>query len=258
MRELIWYFFSVGGLTAAILVGALWLHSAPQSRRARRYVLWVALLYAVLTTYAIGDGVGRLLGAGLSPLQAHDVPSGATAIVVLGSSGFTARDWADGRYSIVDRVDATRAVEAARVFRLVDAEWVVASGGKPPESPNEASGNTLRGALVSLGVPAARIVVETQSRDTHDEAVVLAPMLRTLNVRHVVLVTSGTHMRRSLGTFRAQGIRAIPAVARDPFFATSWTHWIFPSDLGLWKSASVMHEILGFAYYVVRGWYAFS
>ncbi len=92
MRELIWYFFSVGGLTAAILVGALWLHSAPQSRRARRYVLWVALLYAVLTTYAIGDGVGRLLGAGLSPLQAHDVPSGATAIVVLGSSGFTARD----------------------------------------------------------------------------------------------------------------------------------------------------------------------
>ena len=73
----------------------------------------------------------------------------------------------------------------------------------------------------------------------------------------VVLVTSGTHMRRSLGTFRAQGIRAIPAIARDPYLATSWSDWILPSNLGLWKSSSVMHEILGLAYYTVRGWYGF-
>ena len=32
-------------------------------------------------------------------------------------------------------------------------------------------------------------------------------------VDHVVLVTSPTHMRRSLATFRAEGITAIPAIA---------------------------------------------
>src|SRR6185295_8970327 len=99
-------------------------------------------------------------------------------------------------------------------------------------------GITLRDAMVTLGVPAARLIVETESRDTHDEAVIVAPMLRNLDVEHVVLVTSGTHMRRSLGTFRAQGIRAIPAIARDPLTAIAWSDWVLPSDLGLWKSSS--------------------
>jgi len=70
-----------------------------------------------------------------------------------------------------------------------------------------------------------------------------------------VLVTSGTHMRRSLGTFRAQGIRAIPAIARDPLTAIAWSDWLLPSDLGLWKSSSVIHEIMGLVYYTARGWY---
>ena len=258
MGELIWFSFSAGGLVVAVLAGALWLRSRPHSAHARRFLLVVATVYAVLTIYGISDGVGRLLVVGITPLAAGDVPPGRTAIVVLGSSGYTARDWANATYSMVDQVDATRALEAVRVFRLVDAEWVISSGGRSrPDDPREASGNTLRDAMVTLGVPAARLIVETESRDTHDEAVIVAPMLRNLDVQHVVLVTSGTHMRRSLGTFRAQGIRAIPAIARDPYSASSWTDWILPSDLGLWKSATVMHELIGLAYYTARGWYWF-
>jgi uncharacterized SAM-binding protein YcdF (DUF218 family) len=258
VRELIWFLFSTGGLVVAVLAGTLWLRSRPHSAHARRFLFVVALAYAVLTIYGFGEGIGRLLVAGINPLAAGDVPPGRTAIVVLGSSGYTARDWANGTYSIVNRVDATRALEAVRVFRLVDAEWVISSGGRPrQDDPNEASGITLRDAMVTLGVPAARLIVETESRDTHDEAVIITPMLRNLNVAHVVLVTSGTHMRRSLGAFRAQGIRAIPAIARDPYSAMSWSDWILPSDLGLWKGSSVMHEIIGLAYYAARGWYAF-
>jgi uncharacterized SAM-binding protein YcdF (DUF218 family) len=259
VRELIWFLFSTGGLVVAVLAGTLWLRSRPHSAHARRFLFLVAFVYSVLTIYGIGEGIGRLLVVGINPLAAGDIPPGRTAIVVLGSSGYTARDWANGTYSIVSRVDATRALEAVRVFRLVDAEWVISSGGRPsPDDPNEASGITLRDAMVTLGVPAARLIVETESRDTHDEAVIIAPLLRKLDVEHVVLVTSGTHMRRSLGTFRAQGIRAIPAIARDPYSAISWSDWILPSDLGLWKSSSVMHELIGLAYYTARGWYGFK
>ena len=259
MRELIWFLFSTGGLVVAVLAGTLWLRSRPHSAHARRFLFLIALVYAALTIYGIGEGIGRLLVVGINPLAAGDIPPGRTAIVVLGSTAYTARDWSNGTYSIVSRVDAARALEAVRVFRLVDAEWVISSGGRPrPDDPNEASGITMRDAMVTLGVPAARLIVETESRDTHDEAVIIAPLLRKLDVEHVVLVTSGTHMRRSLGTFRAQGIRAIPAIARDPYFAISWSDWILPSDLGLWKSSSVVHELIGLAYYTVRGWYGFS
>ena len=259
MRDLIWFFFSVGGLVVVVLAGALWLRSRPHSPNPRRFLFLVAAVYAVLAVYAVSEGVGRLLIVGINPLAAGDVAPGRTAIVVLGSGGFTARDWASGQYSIVNQIDATRALEAVRVFKLVDAEWIIASGGKPrPDDPHEASGVTLRDAMLGLGVPADRLIVETASRNTHEESVIIAPMLRELKVQHVVLVTSSDHMRRSLGAFRAQGIHAIPAMARDPYSADSWDDWVRPSDLGLWKSASVVHEVLGLAYYVARGWYRFG
>ena len=258
MRDLIWYFFSVGGLVVALLAGALWLRSRPLSARPRRFLILVALAYAAFTCYGIGHGIGRLLTVGLEPFVAGDVPRGRTAIVVLGSGSFTARDWTGSSYSIVDHVDATRALEAVRVYRLIDADWVISSGGKlRPTDPHEASGVTMGDSLAALGVPASRIVVETKSRNTYEEAIVVAPMLQKLQVQHVVLVTSAAHMRRSLGAFRTQGIRAVPAIVADPYTASSWIEWIIPSDLGLWKSASVMHEIIGLGYYAARGWYRF-
>jgi len=111
--------------------------------------------------------------------------------------------------------------------------------------------------LQQLGVPAERVVTETASRNTREEAVVVASMLPNLKVEHLVIVTSDDHMRRSLGAFRAAGIRAIPAIARAPFPPRSWHEWVVPSDRGLGESSKVAHEILGIGYYAVRGWYRF-
>jgi uncharacterized SAM-binding protein YcdF (DUF218 family) len=258
VRDLIWYFFSVGALVVALLAGVLWQFARPLSARPRRFLVLVAGVYTVITCYGVSHAVGRLLTVGLAPFAADDVPRGRTAIVVLGSGSFTARDWSGSSYSIAGPMDATRVLEAVRVYRLIDADWVISSGGKPrPTDPHEASGVTMGESLAALGVPAPRIVVETKSRNTYEEAIVVAPMLQQLQVQHVVLVTSATHMRRSLGAFRTQGVRAIPAIAADPYVASSWIEWIVPSDLGLWKSASVVHEIIGLGYYAARGWYTF-
>ena len=178
--------------------------------------------------------------------------------MVLGSGGLTVRDWDENRFSINDPHGAARVMEAARVFRLVGADWVISSGGLPdPDDTDDPSGVTMAESLERLGVPASQIRVETKSRSTHDEAVIVAPMLESLGVDHVILVTSGIHMRRSLGTFRAQGIEAIPAIARHPRSNVSWRVWIFPSDEGLTQAFSVAHEALGLAYYIVRGRFRF-
>jgi uncharacterized SAM-binding protein YcdF (DUF218 family) len=115
----------------------------------------------------------------------------------------------------------------------------------------------MRDALVQLGIPASRIVVQTESRNTHEEAALDVQMLTPLNISRVILVTSEIHMRRSLGTFRAEGLAAIPAIARDPYDAHSWHDWIVPGDLGLMMSGSVAHEIVGIVGYAARGWYRF-
>jgi len=250
--------FSVSGILIALLVGVLWLNASPQSKRPRRLLSYVAAAYILSTVYALDYAVSRLLVIGLRPFAATDVPAGRTAIVVLGAGSFTARDWNDNEYSMVDGIAASRVLEAARVYKLVNPELVVSSGGRiRPTDRNVPTAIAMRDALVQLGVPSSRIVVQTDSRNTHEEVSQDARVLAPLQINHVIVVTSEIHMRRSLGAFRAEGLTAIPAIARDPYLARSWRDWIVPGDLGLWMGASVAHEILGIAGYAARGWYRF-
>jgi uncharacterized SAM-binding protein YcdF (DUF218 family) len=110
-------------------------------------------------------------------------------------------------------------------------------------------------AFRAADVPASRILLESESENTHDEVVLVAPMLAARQIDRVILVTSDVHMRRSIGTFHAVGIEAIPAIAQDPAWVPSWRGWLLPSPLGLETSSGVAHEIAGFAGYAVRGPY---
>ncbi len=256
MTALVSYLFTSGGLVLLSLVGVIWLWRRPHSRAARYGLLLVAIGYGVLSSYGISYLTGRLLVVGLRPLTQADLPSGRTAIVVLGSGTFTARDWDEARFAVLDRAGASRVLEAFRVFRLTDAEWVISSGGQVrPSDLEEASGVTMRDALIRLGVPAARVLFETRSRNTHEEAVIVREMLGQLDVQHVILVTSDLHMRRSLGTFRSEGIDALPAIARVPSPRMPRAAWLIPSQGGLDLARDVWHEILGLGYYMARGWY---
>ena len=256
MTPFVSHLFSSGGVILVLLAAALWIWRRPASVHARRWIIGSAIVYSVLGCYALSYATGRLLVTGFRPFTTADVPAGPTAIVVLGSGTFSARDWDNGRLDVLDRASASRVVETLRVFRMTDAAWVIASGGLVnPDDFNEPNGRTMRDALARSGVPASRLLVETESTNTHDEAVIVRDMLKALAVRHVILVTSDIHMRRSLGTFRAQGITAVPAIARQDPGAMPWFAWIVPTEGGIDHAADVWHELLGLLYYFVRGWY---
>lgn len=256
MTEVVAYIFSSGGIVVVLIVGGGWLMARPASRTARRFVVAAACFYALASTYGVTHSVGRLLAVGLHPFEASHAPLGPAVIVVLGSGSFTARDWDENSLSILDPIAATRVLEAVRVFKLVDAAWVISSGGLPdPDDPDEPTGLTMRRALAAAGVPEARLIVETMSRNTREEATIVAPILRSLDVAHTILVTSDTHMRRSLGAFGAVGVDAVPAIARHPTIARSWLDWLAPSEAGLYEGSNLAHETLGIAYYALRGWY---
>ena len=256
MNALVSHFLSSGGVILVLLAAAIWMWRRPGSPHPRRWIIVTAIVYSVLGCYALSYATGRLLVAGLRPFTKADMPSGPTAIVVLGSGTFSARDWDNGRLDVPDRASASRVLEAFRVFKMTDAAWVIASGGLvAPSEFDEPNGRTMRDALARLGVPESRLLLETGSRNTHDEAVIVREMLNTLSVQHVILVTSDIHMRRSLGTFRAQGIAAVPAIARQDPGVMPWFAWILPSEGGIDHASDVWHEMLGLVYYFVRGWY---
>ena len=258
MTEFVQFLFSPGGLVISVLLATLWVAARPQSRLARRFLGFIVASYTLMSIYAVTFVLTRPLVLGYHPLTAADVPPGRTAVVVLGSGSYSIQDWSGNEYSTTDESAASRVLEAVRVYRLINPEWVIASGGKlHPDDVAQATGDAMRSLLVQLGVPPGRIVLQTTSRNTHEEAQLNLDILRGVKADHVVVVTSDVHMRRAVGTFRAEGVEVIPAIARDPFQARSWQDWVAPSDTGLWGASSLAHETLGIGYYAARGWYRF-
>lgn len=256
MADFVSFVVSVGGFACAVVAGTAWLLLRPAAAAPRKLLVAIALAYTLASIYAIPHLASRIVAAGYRPLDPADVDHRPAALVVLGSGSFTAKDWHDRRYSLVDPVAAARVLEAARIYRFVDARWVISSGGLASSSRERVpSGTTMHDALIQLGIPADRIIVETESRNTHEEAVIVASILAPLEPEQIILVTTSAHMRRSVGAFRAAGLAVVPAIARDPFAADPWADWLIPSELGLLQTNTVVHEALGLLYYAARGWY---
>jgi uncharacterized SAM-binding protein YcdF (DUF218 family) len=208
----------------------------------RRYAAATIVCCLTASLYVVPAAFARAVSNGYQPLRAAEVPSGVTAIVVLGSGVNRAPRGRDTALDTLNQEGVARTLEAARLFELLDPAWVITSGGNVDADHSQPSGIVMRDALMTLGVPRSRIVVEATSQNTHDEAALLSPILHRLGAQHVVLVTSPIHMVRSLGAFRAEGWNAIPAIAARR-----------PSDHP--TTEAILHELIGIPYYRVLGWY---
>lgn len=258
MTELVAFLVSYRGLIVAFSVCGLWLGFRPGSRVARRFLFFVTIAYTLSSIYLIPYGLSRLLVAGYRPLSASNVPQGRIAIVLLEGQSDFVENWSGRAYAYPNRLSAVRLWEAYRVYRLVPNAWLICSEGLSPIPMDAQPARAVKhDALVHLGVAASHIVTEIGARSTRDEAMRIAPRIRSLAADHVILVTSDTHMRRSLATFRAVGVDAIPAIARDPELSKTWNSWLIPSGRGLNLTHEVVHETLGLLYYGMRGWLRF-
>ncbi|MDE3153690.1 MAG: YdcF family protein [Acidobacteriota bacterium] len=247
--------FLLVGLAGALVL-TRWRGTRPWGR---------ALLVALVAGYWLlaSAGFASLMALGLShwyrPLRSPDEARGATAVVILGGGN----ELVYGRQRSLDqlsRPSASRVLEGARVYQLLgNSPWVLASGGRTdvdPDAPPEAAG--MRDLLVTLGVPADRILLEAESRTTHDEALKVPPILRAHGIQRFVLVTSPTHMLRSMASFRAQGLEPVPAIATGAYGRIrSPLAWLLPTQTGYDVGQLALHEYLGLAYYGVRGWLRF-
>lgn len=216
----------------------------------------MALGYLLASVYVVPDALGRLVVGTLRPVRAADLPAGPLTIVVLGAGSVTVRDWDGHRYVTTDPHASARVLEAIRIFRMKPSATVISSGGLlSPSAPGTATGEAMAGALVALGVPSSQLLVETEARNTHEEALVVKRMLASRPPTALVLVTLDVHMRRAAGTFAAAGLPVIPAIAQSPDADLQRLGRWLPSHEGLGHSGLVAHEVLGIAYYAMRGWF---
>ena len=160
----------------------------------------------ILTCPAGAALLARTLTADYRPLETADGASGARAVVLLSGGSRTIRG-AGGRLAIVSSPSALRALETARVYRLLGDPLVIVSGGVTDSDAKALSeAEAIRGAVIALGVPTDRVIIESESRNTREEAVILKRLLAERGIDRFVIVTSPIHMGRSLAAFAVEGM----------------------------------------------------
>jgi uncharacterized SAM-binding protein YcdF (DUF218 family) len=179
-------------------------------------------------------------------------PAQVTGIIVLGGAVEQALTEAHGIPALNGA--AERMTEAVALARRHPEARLVFTGGSAalvPGGPTEAE--TARQLFTDLGVPPARLVFEDQSRNTHENATFTHRLLNPRSGETWLLVTSASHMPRSVGCFREAGWRVVAwpvnyTTGRDPAL---WWYGPFPARLN--QAEWALREWVGLLAYRLMG-----
>lgn len=226
----------------------------PVTRAAGRLLLVVAIgSYWLLTLPLVCDWLGGTLPRWLAAAPATTAAPQAIVVLAAGVSRYGDAGISD---AVVVPLEQTtlNAIEAARLYRQFGPVTVIASGGcfdctiEPPESA------TLAQLLAARGVPSERIIQESTSLNTREQALAVAPILRAHGWTVVALVTSPVHLLRARQSFVAAGIPVVPAPAAFHSSGVMFEHRWTPSPEALSSSKVSMYDYLGYLYYWAHGW----
>ena len=197
------------------------------------------ILLAALSLSPVSYLLQRSLGVA-APLDLQQAQH-AQAIVILG--GGTRPEAPEYGGDTLGGLTLERVRYGARIARLTRLP-VLVSGGSVSGGDPEAQ--LMQQALVEeFGIPVRW--AEIDSRNTHENAVRSAAILRADGVRRVVLVGHSFDIPRARAEFLAQGIEVIPAPIAIPSFALDDVLDLVPSMGALQGSYYAIYELLGLA-----------
>lgn len=239
-------------LALSLLLLALLFRLLKRAARLRRALVWFAVGYLwLLSTGAVAN----LL---LYPLEtAHVRPAKLaappTAIVML--TGATDGMRTGPGIELTEASD--RFVEAVRLAHAHPGARLIVSGGSSDLiGPKRYRESEALGALAAeLGVARKRILVDRQARNTRENAVESARLLRAHGLERgpILLVTSALHMPRSLGCFKKVGLEVVPWPT-DYWRTRTGVGAFIPKPGTLMKSDGALHEYVGWLSYKLAGY----
>lgn len=247
------------GLTFHLLIGAL---LAFKSERWRlRFLIAAFLILFIFGLPFPGAFLTRWLESSYPPLA-----EGAKADIIVVLGGGTESN--ETPRSMVELSGAgDRILYAAKLYHEGRAEKILFGGAYITELSGEKTSVASEMASVAemLNVPDEAILLQETSLNTAEEAVADAKILAELGVDRVILVTSATHMFRSVKLFEKQGLTVLPAPTdysySDAEWETlmtfkpeKWYTYLIPTSGNIRAFENAVKEYLGIFVYRIRGW----
>lgn len=239
------------GLLLCLLIGTALLLFCNRPHGAR----WLLVL-SLLVMFIGGNGrlaytLIRSLENDFAPVAVADAPRSDVIVVLGGGLGLphSPRLYPDLGGS------SDRLLQALRLYRAGKADHILLTGGNVfPQPGLESEAYYARQLLALWGVPPEVVATETESRNTLQNAEYSAPILKRNQWDEVLLVTSATHMSRSVLAFRRVGVEVVPFPS--DFTAVHYSapeifSWV-PTLGALGGTTQAVHEYLGRVYYWLR------
>ncbi len=134
-----------------------------------------------------------------------------------------------------------RLIEGIRLYKKCPKAKLVLSGGIGNRT-NVTDAILMADLSIELGVPKEDIILEQESMSTFDQARLIKSIVRN---QRFILVSSASHMSRSMALFRKLGMDPVPAPTGHLVKHFGDNFSILPSVSNLKKSDTVFYEIWG-------------
>jgi uncharacterized SAM-binding protein YcdF (DUF218 family) len=251
--KILWFIFQPSSLIALMMLAGLVMRTSRHGQAAQR-LLWTG------TTLLFLLGLSPIGGALLLPLEDRfprpDLSKTGTrvdGIIVLGG----AEDPRTGsvRGVVAFNEAAERLVEAVELAqRFPNAKLVFSGGSSEILTSKPAEAWAAAQLFTELGIPAARLEVEPNSRNTSENANFTRELVKPKPGEHWLLVTSAFHMPRAMGCFRKAGfaVEAFPVDYRTPG-PEEMLHPFSSIPEGLRRVDLVFKEYVGLVSYYLSG-----
>ncbi len=236
-------------LCLEILIVGIFLLWFTRRQKAGKIIVTIGVATFVALSYGVASEILlRPLEYRYPPLTDVSVVSDVKWVVVL-SGGHSP----DAQLPITGQLsDASlvRLVEGIRIHRKLSKSKLLLSGGSVFSTVAESK--AMMDVAVVLGVDAKDLVLESESKDTKDQARFIQ---KIVGDSRFILVTSASHMPRSLALFQKRGMHPIPApighiVKKRQKITPAM---FFPSAGRIEKTERAFHEYLGLAWAKLRG-----
>ncbi|MSO54169.1 MAG: YdcF family protein [Rhodospirillales bacterium] len=250
LSKILWWFVDPANLLlAALIVGTVLLWT--RQRRLGVTVVSIAMgLVVAVAVLPVGDWMTQALENRFPPL--HKLPDKIDGIVALGGVVDPWISKARGHVSLGGTVERLSEF-AALASRYPDAKLVF-TGGSGRLMSQELKEATLAAPFLDLlGLDPTRLILEDQSRNTYENAVLSRDLVQPKPDETWVLITSAAHMPRAVGCFRQAGWTVIPYPVDFNYEGNEGFGLTFNFYLGLGKLSGATHEWVGLASYWITG-----
>jgi uncharacterized SAM-binding protein YcdF (DUF218 family) len=193
-------------LVTALVIGVVLLWS-PLSRVGRWLCTIAAIVVLLCAIGPLSSWVARPLETRFPPIQ--QLPGGTTGIILLGGAFEPALtiDWNQPQLnSHAERITAFLAL--ARQYP--NLQLIFSGGPAAFDSERVTESDLARDLFASLGMNVDRVQFEDRSRNTCENAIYTAQLVKPHEDQKWVLITSAMDMPRAVGAFRRAGFRVIP------------------------------------------------